>query len=934
LCDKNEVEKENPISLTGFTTFAEEKSLPAIVPVNIKGQTLWAYLDTGSGRNFISREAVKKLKLNPTHHESREIVTVNGTSTQSMPIYQTTIHSLDGKEHEQIELTGSKLSDFTTVRRPDMNELKMKYTHTQDKRFYMTAKGDYPIHIIIGDGTYSRIRTENVYKGNPGDPIVEETSFGWVIHGGDDYSSDACMFAREVNDYEQLYSLDVLGVEDRGENDKMQVLSEFRENITRQEDGRYQVSIPWIPGSKLTATNEQQSRTRLYNVNKKLAKDEKLKQEYEKIIEDQLTNGVIERSPEKPSGERVYYMPHKPVVRKDVATTKVRMVFDASSKPHPLSSSINDCMYTGPPLQPLLWDIMVRARMSSNILLADIQKAFLQIAIKEEDRDAFRFLFELNGKEEHLRFARVPFGVEASPFLLGATLDYHYDQQSPEYERTVTALRENTYVDNIMQTGGDIDELEKFKRETELIFESAKFPIHKWESNVVTLEDENMQNPSKILGHVWNKQEDTLEIQVPAVPENEPVTKRSILSQLGKVYDPLGIISPTMAEGKHIYREACEEKKGWNSEVSPSLKKQWLKWNKQLKNVKVPRSLTGGSEDVKAIELHVFADASNLACSAVTIAVVEQTSGTVKGLLTSKSRISKRNTSIPRLELVGAHMAANMAKNLYNALLHQPIKTIVIWLDSMVVLYWLTNPGRPWKVFVSNRIKKIIETTSDLGIIWKYCPSSKNLADLGSRGAPVERLKYGNWFNGPDWLLEKEQWPEQPNLTVSKAVDQESKPIKEQALFTKERKPDEWDALLERNTYWRTLRVTAWALRFLNNCLAKIRRSKKKSGPLVTEEIIAARNSWVRRVQRGVNPELQAPGWKIIEDNETKVLKCKGRIHGYEPIYLEGRRTFRREVNSTYSQQNQTFWCRKYYGYFERTLVDTTTSIEGEETDQ
>ena len=148
-------------------------------------------------------------------------------------IYQTTIHSLDGKEHEQIEHTGSKLPDFTTVRRPDMNEHKMKYTHTQDKRFYMTAKRDYPIDIILGDGTCSRIRTENVYKGNPGDPIVEDTSFGWVIHGGDDYSSDACMFAREVNDYEQLYSLDVLGVEDRGENNKMQVLSEFRENITR-----------------------------------------------------------------------------------------------------------------------------------------------------------------------------------------------------------------------------------------------------------------------------------------------------------------------------------------------------------------------------------------------------------------------------------------------------------------------------------------------------------------------------------------------------------------------------------------------------------------------------------------------------------------------------------------------------------------------------
>ena len=46
---------------------------------------------------------------------------------------------------------------------------------------------------------------------------MEETTFGWVIHGGDEYTSDGvCMYLREVNDYEKLYSLDVLGVEDRG----------------------------------------------------------------------------------------------------------------------------------------------------------------------------------------------------------------------------------------------------------------------------------------------------------------------------------------------------------------------------------------------------------------------------------------------------------------------------------------------------------------------------------------------------------------------------------------------------------------------------------------------------------------------------------------------------------------------------------------------
>ena len=59
-----------------------------------------------------------------------------------------------------------------------------------------------------------------MFKGNPGKPLAEETTFGWVIHGGDEYTSDGvCMYLREVNDYEKLYSLDVLEVEDRGENE-------------------------------------------------------------------------------------------------------------------------------------------------------------------------------------------------------------------------------------------------------------------------------------------------------------------------------------------------------------------------------------------------------------------------------------------------------------------------------------------------------------------------------------------------------------------------------------------------------------------------------------------------------------------------------------------------------------------------------------------
>ena len=127
---------------------------------------------------------------------------------------------------------------------------------------------------------------------------------------------------------------------------------------------------------------------------------------------------------------------------------------------------------------------------------------------------------------------------------------------------TVRALKENTYVDNLMQTGGNVEKLMRFKEESTAILESARFPVHKWESNVKFLESEGMPNPSKILGHVWNKDDDTLELLAKPFPQEHPVTKRTILSYLGTVYSPLEIISPTMAEGKHIYREACDEKKG------------------------------------------------------------------------------------------------------------------------------------------------------------------------------------------------------------------------------------------------------------------------------------------------------------------------------------------------------------------------------------
>ena len=116
-------------------------------------------MHTGSGRNFISREAIEKLNLKPTCHESGQFVTINGVQKQSLPTFEVRLDSLYPRMSEQVEITGNKMTDFTTVK-----ELTTRYKHAQDKEFYVTASEEYHIHVILGDRTYCKIRTDQTFK--------------------------------------------------------------------------------------------------------------------------------------------------------------------------------------------------------------------------------------------------------------------------------------------------------------------------------------------------------------------------------------------------------------------------------------------------------------------------------------------------------------------------------------------------------------------------------------------------------------------------------------------------------------------------------------------------------------------------------------------------------------------------------------------------
>ena len=109
-------------------------------------------------------------------------------------------------------------------------------------------------------------------------------------------------------------------------------------------------------------------------------------------MKEQLKQGIIEEVSELETSAKTSYLPRQAVIRQEAETTKLRIVNDASAQEGKHGISLNDCLHVGPPLTPLLFDILVRFRQNKIGTVADIEKAFLNI-VDPQDRDSFRFLW-------------------------------------------------------------------------------------------------------------------------------------------------------------------------------------------------------------------------------------------------------------------------------------------------------------------------------------------------------------------------------------------------------------------------------------------------------------------------------------------------------------------------------------------------------------
>ena len=240
---------------------------------------------------------------------------------------------------------------------------------------------------------------------------------------------------------------------------------------------------------------------------------------YVKILEEQESRGFIQRATEKYC-KYSHYLAHNGV-KCDTRTTPVRIVFDCSAKRDVSSPSLNDCLWTGPTLTSDMLQVLLRFRLHQFACASDIEKAFLMVQLREEDRNYTRFLWLENPVDPKsnmiiFRFRVVLFGAKSSPFLLNATIRKHLSiSGNDKYD-----LKRGLYIDNLIHTEQTESDLVQFFHDSSKVFAEAHLFLKEWISNSPELQTlvtamvvaGEIKDVDKMLGLGWNVRGDVMRL--------------------------------------------------------------------------------------------------------------------------------------------------------------------------------------------------------------------------------------------------------------------------------------------------------------------------------------------------------------------------------------------------------------------------------------
>ncbi|XP_030761095.1 uncharacterized protein LOC115886162 [Sitophilus oryzae] len=813
---------------------------------NNKTYIVRAILDSGSQSNFISMDLCKRLKLK-TSETVMSVAGINNAISEVNKKCELKINSQHSPFNAIITCFVIKhISGLMPSTPVDIKSLKLP-----DNILLADASFDKPgpVDILIGASLFWELLQIGPFKLGSNLPVLQKTVFGWIVSGTiglqNQNNKIYCNLAKNIDVQTQLtkfWELEEFGVQKHWSREEELCEQHFKATTTRDPTGRFIVSIPLKDSLEKLGESKTQAEKRFLALERKMARNPDFKNEYVKFMREYEALGHMRKISGVNEPLISYFMPHHGVFKQDSLTTRLRVVFDCSA-PTTTGVSMNNLQMVGPTIQSDLLSILLRFRTYTFVIAADIAKMYRQILVKPDQRSLQRIIWRENSSDplNTYELLTVTYGTSSAAFLAVRCLAQLAIECENDYPLCSDIIKNDFYVDDALFGADSVEQLSEISIQISKILRSGGFDLRKWHSNsqevVQNVTSDTKSNISvikigtdettKTLGLAWSNANDVLTYDIGLISKTGRVTKRVILSCIGQIFDPLGLLSPCVITVKILLQKLWLEKLAWDEAVSCSIHSTWLKFRDEINSLNDIRIIRHAiCNNPKFIEMHCFSDASQDAYgSCIYVRSRDQDGNIQVHLFCAKTKVAPLKViTIPRLELCGALLSARLAKKIMSSL-KRTVDNIIFWTDSSIVLGWLKTSPSHLKTFVANRISEIQETTGNW--TWRHVSTKHNPADILSRGvSPSELLDHSLWWHGPEWLAQHEhRWP----ISNIDLVDLPE--LKSQALKTYK-----LTLLIDANRFSSLIRLKrscAYVFRFIQNC----KRVDRMTGMLTVVEL-------------------------------------------------------------------------------------------------
>lgn len=841
-------------------------ALIEVADANNQFHTCRALLDNGSEHCFITEDL--RNRLNTTIIQSTiQISGVGQSVTQSSHSCDVNIRSKINDYHTSIKcfvlprITSSLPStyiDVDLIRIPDNIQLA-------DPTFDVPSK----IDMLVGADKFWELLDEDRIRLSTG-PYLQNSKLGWLLSGPINTrnlrinNQVQCNFTQaidtqlrkfwEIEDIPQVNC--ILTVDEQKCEDL------FINTTKREDNGRFSVRMPLKESADSLGDSYTFAKNRFLSLERKLERLPEYKRLYCDFMREYEDMGHMTRV--NKYGAPNYFLPHHGVYRSTSSTTKLRVVYSGSATTT-TNKSLNDIQLPGPALQNDIFSILLRFRQYKYVACADVEKMFRQVLIQPDQRSLQMIVWREKPTDPlHVyELNTVSYGTANAPYLSMRCIR----QLASECGDDVIArvINQDIFVDDLITGDDNFQTLLDICQKTYNVLQSGCFPLRKWTFNRDVTDDKSKEHftgehtQNKTLGLGWDNTRDELYFttKIDPLPNSSHLNKRTMLSIISQIYDPLGLLCPAVIVSKILLQRLWLSKIDWDTPVSRDIALTWHNFMDTLhylNDLRIPRHVRG--EHTGRSELHIFSDASLHAYGACAyVRSYEEGSDVTVKLLCGKSKVSPlKSLTIPKLELSGALVAARLYKKITDSL-RLVFTNIYFWTDSTIVMGWIRMSPHLLKPFVQNRVTEINELTGNS--TWLHVNSGENPADLLSRGEGLDSLiNCSLWWNGPSFLHDTKSDFIHDDSNENTVIDNLPE-LRSKIVSLVCNPSDETFNFNRCSSYIKLIRTGAYVLRFiLNSRINSERKQLRQTGSLSADELGASRRMLVRFAQMQSFPDV------------------------------------------------------------------------------